>query len=63
MPLIHVELLEGRSVEQKRAYAKAVTDITCELLGCKADAVRIVLQEMKRENYAIAGELLQAPEA
>ena len=57
MPIIHVDLLEGRSVEVKRAYVKAMTDCTVEILKCSPDAVTIILSDMRTENYAKAGKL------
>ena len=33
MPTIRVEFFEGRTEEQKRAYAKALTDTTVQVLG------------------------------
>ena len=33
MPTIRVELFEGRTVEQKRALAQALTDATVRVLG------------------------------
>ena len=56
MPIIQVEILP-RTVEQKRALAKALTETTCEVLGCPADAVRIIIRDMQPENYAAAGVL------
>ena len=57
MPIIHVELFEGRTLEAKRAYVKAVTDCTVEILKCKPETVTVVFSEMKTENYAHAGQL------
>lgn len=57
MPTINVQLFEGRTVEQKRAFAKAVTEAACETLGCSADSVDLIIQDVKRENWATAGKL------
>ena len=57
MPIIQVSLLEGRSVEAKRAYVKALTDCTVEIMKCPADAVTVILSEMTKENLAKAGKL------
>jgi len=61
MPTINVQMLEGRSIEQKRAFAKAVTDATCATLGCSVESVNIVISEVKRENWATAGKLWSDP--
>ena len=39
MPVINVKLVEGRTVEQKRAMVKAVTRAVCESLGVAESAV------------------------
>lgn len=57
MPVIHVSILEGRSVETKRAYFKALTDASVACLGCKPESVSIVLSEMPPEHYARAGKM------
>jgi 4-oxalocrotonate tautomerase len=57
MPIVQIEILEGRTVEQKRAMAKEVTDAICKTLNAKPDAVRIIIRDMKFENYASAGVL------
>jgi len=57
MPIVQIELLEGRTVEQKRAMVKEVTDAICRTLNATPDAVRIIIRDMKFENYAVAGVL------
>jgi 4-oxalocrotonate tautomerase len=57
MPIIQVNLLEGRTVEQKRKYAADVTRVTCEDFGVAPEQVRIQFIDMSDENYAIAGVL------
>lgn len=57
MPTINVQLFEGRTQEQKRAFVKAVTEATCRTLGCDPAAVDIILQEVRRENWSTAGKL------
>jgi 4-oxalocrotonate tautomerase len=57
MPIVQIELLAGRTVEQKRVLARKVTDAIMESVGCPADAVRIIIRDMPPENYAPAGVL------
>jgi Uncharacterized protein, 4-oxalocrotonate tautomerase homolog len=57
MPSIQVAILEGRSVEVKRAYFKALTDVSVECLGCKPESVSIVLTELPFEHYARGGKM------
>lgn len=57
MPLIRVELFEGRSVEQKRALAQALTEATMKTMGVKAEAVDVMFFDVPRHDWATAGEL------
>jgi 4-oxalocrotonate tautomerase len=57
MPTIHVELFEGRSAEQKRAAAVALTEACVRTLGGDAATVDVVFVEVKRENWATGGQL------
>lgn len=55
MPIIQVNMLEGRSVAQKRAMIAAVTDAVVESLGVGRDSVRILINELPAEHFAVAG--------
>ena len=57
MPYVIVECLEGRTVEQKRAAAKAITDAIVEHLKTSAEATHVIFHELKHENLAVAGRL------
>ncbi len=57
MPTIRVELFEGRSVEQKRALAQALTEACVRTLGGSADAVDILFYDIARQDWATAGVL------
>jgi len=58
MPLITMRIMEGRNINKKRNMVKKVTAAVCETLECPADAVRISIEEMRAENYSVAGELI-----
>lgn len=57
MPTINVQLFEGRTLEQKRAFVKAVTEAACTTLNCTPESVDVLIQEMKKEDWATAGKL------
>jgi 4-oxalocrotonate tautomerase len=61
MPTFHIELFEGRTVEQKRELAAALTETTCKVLGCDAQSVDILFVDFKPENWATAGKLWSDP--
>ncbi|GAC1619934.1 MAG: hypothetical protein NVS9B10_01110 [Nevskia sp.] len=55
MPIIQFNLLEGRTVEQKRELARRVTDTVVEVLGVKRDSVRILIHEMGPYDFSVGG--------
>lgn len=57
MPTINVQMFEGRTTEQKRAFVKAITEATCATLECGPESVDIIIQEVKKEHWATAGKL------
>ena len=57
MPTYHIELFEGRSVEEKRKLVEAHTRVTTEVLGSSPESVDIVITDIKRENWATGGKL------
>jgi 4-oxalocrotonate tautomerase len=57
MPTFNIQLFEGRSVEQKRELAAAITRETCRVLSCDPSAVDIIFCDIRRENWATAGVL------
>ncbi len=61
MPTIRVDLFEGRTVEQKRAFAEAVTKVVVETLGSSADSVDVIFTDVAKHNWATAGKLWIEP--
>ncbi len=57
MPTIHVELFAGRTLEQKRALAQALTEATVKTLGGSPEAVDIIFSDVQRHDWATAGVL------
>jgi 4-oxalocrotonate tautomerase len=57
MPVVTIQMWEGRTAEQKRRLARAVTDAMVEHAGAKPDALHVIIQEYPLENWALAGTL------
>jgi len=57
MPFIEIHMFEGRTLEQKRALTKAVTDAMVEHAGAKAEGLHVAISEYPLENWARAGVL------
>jgi 4-oxalocrotonate tautomerase len=58
MPIIHVEMLEGRSVEQKRVLAHELTDAFVRSCGGDTATVRVLIREVAPVDWAIGGTLV-----
>jgi 4-oxalocrotonate tautomerase len=57
MPTLHVELFAGRTVDQKRALAQALTEATVRTLGGSADGVDVIFTEVHKHDWATGGQL------
>ena len=57
MPTIRIELFAGRSADQKRALAQALTEATVRSLGCATEAVDVIFQDVARADWATGGVL------
>ena len=58
MPLITVKMLDGRTQEQKRELAKALTDAMVETCGAQREGTSVVIEEVTREHWAVGGVLV-----
>ena len=57
MPNITVELLSGRTLDQRREFVAAVTESAVSILGAKRESVRIVFTEIETTDVANGGIL------
>ncbi|BAU28280.1 4-oxalocrotonate tautomerase [Aneurinibacillus soli] len=55
MPLIQINIVEGRSDEMKRQLMKNVTEVVSETLGSPKEAIRILINEMPKNHWGIGG--------
>ena len=55
MPTIRVELMEGRTAEQKKALVQALTQAVVDTLGSKPESVDVLLFDIKRQDWATGG--------
>jgi 4-oxalocrotonate tautomerase len=55
MPTLKVEMLEGRTPEQKTALVKALTQAVVDSLGSKPESVDILIYDIPRQNWATGG--------
>src|SRR6218665_152838 len=57
MPTYHIEMMEGRTVEQKKKLVEEITRVSVQVLGGSPEAVDILITDIKRENWATGGKL------
>ena len=56
MPIVLVDWWEGRTTEQKKQLAQGITS-TMQEMGIPPEAVQIVINDIPKYNWAIAGKL------
>ncbi|MDP3659235.1 2-hydroxymuconate tautomerase [Phenylobacterium sp.] len=56
MPVAIVNLIEGRSVEKKKAMIIAVTQAISESLDAPIESIRVIIHEVPSTDWGIAGK-------
>ena len=57
MPVITVEAIEGRTIDQKRGLVKDITEAVVKHFKIEPEYVHIHIIELSRDNVAKAGQL------
>jgi 4-oxalocrotonate tautomerase len=57
MPIVRVEMWEGRTAAQKRELARVITDAMVNIAHTTAEATIIVFEDIEKENWAQSGKL------
>lgn len=60
MPVVTVQMWEGRTSEQKRNLMRALTEAMVEHAGARREGLHIVLQEIPKENWGSVSTLGKA---
>lgn len=58
MPVVTIQMHEGRTVEQKRALIEGVTKVVNETTGAPYENITIFIDDVPFTNLAKAGVLL-----
>ncbi len=56
MPVVIVEMWEGRTVDKKKQLVEGITDAFVKI-GTPADQVHIILKDNPKHNWASGGKL------
>ena len=57
VPILRVEMWEGRSVECKRRPVRELTDTLSRVIDCDPATVRILIDDYAPEDWAVGGTL------
>jgi 4-oxalocrotonate tautomerase len=58
MPVIRVEMLAGRSVDQKRELVEVLTRETARITEASPGAIFVVIEDVAKENWGVGGKLM-----
>jgi 4-oxalocrotonate tautomerase len=61
MPIIHVNVLRGRSAESLRALAAGLTQATVDALDVRPEQVRVLVHEVDAQHWFVGGTALGQP--
>ncbi len=61
MPTYHVEMMEGRTPDQKKKLVAELTRVSVEVLAVAPESVDVIITDIKRENWATGGKLWSEP--
>ena len=61
MPIVRIDLIAGRTPERKAELVRQVTAAVVETLEVRPDQVRVLLNEVPPEHWAVAGQSMAEP--
>jgi len=56
MPLVHIDMLKGRSQEKIATMITAVSEAIASSLDANIESVRIVVNELEPHQYGVGGK-------
>jgi 4-oxalocrotonate tautomerase len=63
MPIVRIDLVEGRTPERKVDLIRRVTDAVVAALDVRPEQVRVLLREVPPEHWAVGGRTMAEREA
>jgi 4-oxalocrotonate tautomerase len=58
MPIVRIEMLSGRTAEQKKELAFTISSELSRIAQCEMSDVQIIFSDVERHAWAIGGKLL-----
>lgn len=59
MPIAQINIIEGRSDEKKEKLIKEVSLAIANSLDAPIESIRVIINEMPKQHYGIAGESIK----
>ncbi|MFC6668742.1 2-hydroxymuconate tautomerase [Marinobacterium aestuariivivens] len=56
MPILQVNMMEGRSDEQKEALIHELTEACYRAVGAPRESVRVLINEIPKTQFGIGGQ-------
>ena len=51
MPIIRIEMWEGRTTEQKKELVETLSKETARITGCSIESIYVIIDDIKKENW------------
>lgn len=58
MPYVTIQMLEGRTEEQRKALIEKVTDAVAETIDVDPEKVVVFIEDIDKRNYGVGGKRL-----
>ncbi|NVK41488.1 MAG: 4-oxalocrotonate tautomerase [Oceanospirillaceae bacterium] len=56
MPILQVNMMEGRTDEQKETLIHELTEACYKAIGAPRETVRVLINEMPKQHWGIGGQ-------
>lgn len=60
MPIVQVNMMVGRSAEQKEAVIHEITEALVRAVDAPRESVRVLINELPKEHFGIGGKSAKA---
>ncbi|TNE40437.1 MAG: 4-oxalocrotonate tautomerase family protein [Alphaproteobacteria bacterium] len=57
MPVIRVDMFEGRDAKTKRELVKSFTSEMARITGCSEGSVHVIINNVPKEDWGLGGDL------
>ncbi|MCX7923615.1 MAG: tautomerase family protein [Clostridia bacterium] len=57
MPIVSITMWSGRSPEQKKQLAEAITNEMIKIIGLRRESIQIIFNDIEKQNWAIGGKI------